>query len=279
MDPIELIYDSMDAVPEAFRALYVEKDGKAVLTHVNGMKSSADVAKVTTAKDREVAAHAETKRKLALWGDRDPTETLAKLDRVAELEQAAGGKLDDKAIDGIVEGRLQQKVGPLQRQLETVTAERDAAVGERDKLNTRILQGELRDHIRGEAKNAKLVDSAVLDAELLASTVMEKNSEGQWVVKDGVPGFTPGTSAREFFADLKKTRPHWWPAAQGAGAQGGKAGAGNGADNPFSHAGWNLTKQGEMVRGDRAAAEAAAKAAGTSIGGPRPAAPPAAKPL
>ncbi len=49
MDPLELTYDSIDAVPEAFRGLYSENDGKAVLTHVNGLKTPQDVQNVQEA--------------------------------------------------------------------------------------------------------------------------------------------------------------------------------------------------------------------------------------
>ena len=68
---------------------------------------------------------------------------------------------------------------------------------------------------------------------------------------------------------MQEKRPHWWPVASGGGGTGSGAGGGF-TDNPFSHAHWNMTKQGEAQRSDPARAERMAKAAGTTVGGTRP---------
>ena len=43
---LELSYDTKDAIPNGFAELYTEKDGKFVLTGVNGMKTQTDVDNV-----------------------------------------------------------------------------------------------------------------------------------------------------------------------------------------------------------------------------------------
>ena len=100
MDPIEISYDTMNAVPEAFRGLYSERDGKAVLTGVNGLKTIHDVNNVQEALRKERNDHAAVRDALKAWkglGD-EPTEIQARLDRMAELEAAAGAKLDEGKI-------------------------------------------------------------------------------------------------------------------------------------------------------------------------------------
>jgi len=75
--------------------------------------------------------------------------------------------------------------------------------------------------------------------------------------------------------DQVEKSPHWWPTSVGGGSQGGsKSGPGGGyagANNPWSKAGWNMTKQGSLVRtlGAVKAGEIAALA-GCKIGDTKP---------
>jgi hypothetical protein len=108
---------------------------------------------------------------------------------------------------------------------------------------------------------------------LLSDRVFEvEEGTNRVVTKDNV-GVTPGIDPSVWFTDIQKTRPHWWGPSQGGGAGGNRGGAGDTSVNPFSHANWNLTEQGRLVQADRAKADQLAKAAGTTVGGPRPIAP------
>ena len=64
---LKLIYDSIAEVPEKFRELFSEKDGKAVLSGIDGMKTQADVDYVLNSLRQERDAHKETKGKLSAW--------------------------------------------------------------------------------------------------------------------------------------------------------------------------------------------------------------------
>lgn len=273
MDAIELSYDKMDAVPEAFRGLYTEKDGKAVLTGVNGMKTAQDVLNVQEALRKERADHAALKDAMKPWkafGD-DPAELQTKLDRIAELEAAAGGKLDEAAIQKLVDARLGQKTAPLERQLKDALTERDTILAENSTLKTSILSRDRNDAVRAIATEMKVLATAIPDVELVAGMFLEKDeTSGQFIVKADASGVTPGLDIKGFLKEMQKVRPHWWPASQGGGAGGG-GGFENADDNPWSAKGWNLTKQGSYIREHgMAKAEIAAKAVNSKVGATRP---------
>lgn len=271
MDPLELVYDKLDAVPEAFRGLYTEKDGKAVLTHINGMKTQQDVANVQEALRKEREDHNAVKTSLKAWGSLKPDEVQSKLDRIAELEAAAGGKLDEEAMQKIIDARLGQKTAPLERQLRDLTAERDTLAQERDTLRGSIQRRDMNDVIRSVATEMKVLSTAIPDVEMVAAAYLERDATtGEFIVKADAKGVTPGTDIKGFMKDMQKLRPHWWPASAGGGAGGGGFGGDNG-DNPWSAKGWNMTKQGQYVREHgMAKAQEAAKAAGSAIGATRP---------
>lgn len=271
MDPLELVYEKLDAVPEAFRGLYTEKDGKAVLTHINGMKTPQDVANVQEALRKEREDHGAAKLSLKAWGALKPDEVQSKLDRMAELEAAAGGKLDEAAMQKIIDARLGQKTAPLERQLRDLTAERDTLQTEVGTLRGGMERRDMTDVVRAVATEMKVLGTAIPDVEMVASMYLERDTTtGAFIVKADAKGVTPGTDVKGFLKDMQKIRPHWWPASQGGGAGGGGFGGDNG-ENPWSTKGWNLTAQGKYVQENGLAkAQQAAAAVGSKVGATRP---------
>jgi hypothetical protein len=273
MDPLELTYDSIDAVPEAFRSLYSEKDGKAVLTGINGVKTPQDVLNVQEALRKERADHAATREALKSWKSlgQDPAELQAKLDRISELEAAAGGKLDETAIQRLVEARLGQKTAPLERQLKESATRLAELENENTALKRSILTRDMNDAVRSVATEMKVLPTAIPDVELVASMFLERDeSTGQFIVKADAKGVTPGRDIKGFLKEMQKQRPHWWPNSQGGGAGGGKS-FGDSEENPWSAKGWSLTRQGQYVREHGIAkAQEAAKVAGSFIGATKP---------
>lgn len=272
MDPLELTYDSLDVVPEAFRPLYSEKDGKAVLTGISGIKTQSDVSNVQEALRKERADHAAVKEMLKPWTSlgKKPDEIQTILDRVPVLEAAAEGKIDDAKIQSLVESRLVQKTAPLERQVRDLTTELNTTRAERDDLRTGIQRREMADVVRSVATEMKVIPTAVADIELIASSYLERDESGQFIVKAGISGVTPGLDVRGFMKEMQKVRPHWWPQSAGGGANGGLAGLG-GDPNPWAPAHWNVTAQGKLIK-DKGVAEAEkiAKAAGSFIGATKP---------
>lgn len=270
MDPLELEYDDLNSVPEAFRPLYSENaSGKFALGNINGLKTSKDTETLQEALRKERSDHTLARDALKPWKDMKHGDVMASLDRITELEAAAGGKLDETKLAEIVEGRLAQKTGPLQRTIDTLTGERDVALGERDLLGRTLSSRDLNDAVRGVALEMKVIPSAIGDVEIIAERYLEKDANGVFIVKADALGVTPGLDVKGFMKEMQKVRPHWWPASAGGGAGGGGANFG-GAENPWSEGSWNLTKQGAIVRDDRALAEKMATAVGSKIGAVRP---------
>lgn len=269
---IKALVDKLDDVPEQYRDLYTEKNGKFELTGVEGMKTQADIDRVQAGLAKERTEHKATKTALSAWGDRKADEVIAILDRVPELEAAAAGKLDENKINTMVESRVGSKLAPVQRQVATLTAnlaEKDAIIaGYQTKERTRSIHDGVRDAI---SKTKGFQASAAEDALMLAERMFEVNEDGKVVTKDGV-GVTPGVDAVVWLTDMQQKRPHWWGPTEGGGAGGSGNGNREGGDNPFTAANWNMTKQGEILRANPTRAEQLARAAGTTVGGPKPAA-------
>lgn len=275
------VIEKLEDVEEPLRQHYVEnKDPKTgAVNYVIGLDGGIDILPQAKALRTENGGYRiklkdfETRYdKLKAFEGMDPADVLAKLDRIAELEAANGGKLDEKKIDEIVEGRVKGKIAPLQRQHDTLKTETENLRKENEGLKKEKTSRTISDAVREAAVKMKMLPEAMEDAIMLAERVMEVDSDGKVVVRDQV-GFTPGVDAASWLGDIQAKRPHWWPASSGAGSQGNRNGGGaGGGPNPWTREGWNLTAQGNMLRTDEKQAERLALAAGTTIGGGMPAA-------
>lgn len=269
---IKAIVKTLEEVPEQYRDLYTERNGQFEMTGVEGMKTEADVTRLSSALDKERKDHKAVKDKFSVFGDRTPEQIVEILDRVPELEAAAAGKIDENKINQMVETRIGSKTAPLQRQiqqLQTQVGEKDKVIeGFTQKERTRSIHDAVRESI-GKAQGFQV--SAMEDALLLADRVFDVNEEGKVVTKDGV-GVTPGIDATVWLTEMQQKRPHWWGTSSGGGStgNGGRGGAGGGA-NPWTHDNWNMTEQGRIYKENPQRAEQMAKSAGTKVGGMRPA--------
>ena len=272
---LKAIHATLEEIPEAFRELFTEKGGKFELTGITGVKTQADIDRMQTGLTAERDDHKATKEKLAIWGDLDHAATVASLDRIPELEAAGAGKLDEAGIEAIVtkrvEGTLASKLAPVERQLVTALKERDTFAGENETFKTANTRRRIHDTVRKALVAQKVRPEAHEDALMLAERIMEVSDAGAVVTRDNV-GVAPGLDSDGWLAEIQDSRPHWWPDSQGGGARGSQGAGGMSGKNPFSHDGWNMTAQGQLVRekGMEHAKKLAA-AAGTTVGGPQPA--------
>lgn len=261
-------YDSYEAIPDAVKHLYKQSGEKYVLVGPGEFKTVEDVQRVQEGLRKEREDHKATKRKLARFGDMEPDDVLEKLDRIEELEAAASGKIDETKLNELVETRLRSKTAPLERQINQLKQENEELQGNVQEYQQKDRQRIIHDHLRRAGQEAKVRDTAMEDLLLVGERVFDVDENNKVITKDGV-GVTPGVDPVVWLSEVKSSRPHWWPESQGVGARGGD-GKVDLSNNPFSADGWNMTAQGELIRQDRARAEQLAKAAGTSIGGPRP---------
>ena len=272
MTTLKLQYDSEDDIDEAFRPLYTEKDGKFNFTAITGLKTQGDIDKLNVGikKERE---HTKTiKVKLDLWGELDPTETLAKLDTIPELEAAAKGKLNETEIEAAVERRLVLKMAPVVRENKDL---KDENAGLLESNNGHVAVNRTRsihDVIHKALTKGKVIPDAFEDALMMADRVFEIREDDDEIVTKANVGVTPGIDAESWLAEIQPRKSHWWPGSVGGGASGSKSGTSFGK-NPFSGDNFSLTEQGQVIKEHgMKRAEQMAKAAGTTVGGPQPAA-------
>ncbi len=255
-------------VPAEFHSLYSEKEGKMMLTEVTGIRTEADVTRLSTALAKERKDHRAVKDTLAELADYGGIEEIkVKLDKFPELEIAATGKVDEKSLEPIIEARIKTKLSPLQRDLEkakTELAEKTAKVLDYEtKENRTMIQSQILKAVKG-----KVQDDAVEDILIYADIHFTKDETGAIVTKDNV-GVTPGVDPTVWLSEMLTKRSHWALESIGHGVGGNKGIVGG--SNPFSHDGWNMTEQGKIAAANPARAEQLAKSAGTTVGGPRPA--------
>lgn len=266
---LEAVVDDINTVPEQFRELYTERNGKHEITGIKGMKTQADVDRIQAGLVKERNDHKSTKERLAAFGELDPAKVQEELARLPELELAAKGKIDDNKINEIVETRIKSRIAPIQRQLDQATTtlkERDTIIGqfqEKDRVR------KISDEVRRAGVAGKVRDTAMDDALILAERVFEVTDDGKVVTKDNV-GVTPGVDPAVWFQEMQTKRPHWWPESQGGGAGGSSGSGAGGTSNPWSKDGWNMTEQGKIQRQNPQRAAQLAKMAGTTVGGMRP---------
>lgn len=271
---LKAVHATLEEIPEEFQSLYTEKAGKFELTGIQGVKSQADIDRLDASLKKERDDHKATKTAGAIWGDLDHADVVAKLDRIPELEAAGAGKLDEAGIEEIVgrrvEGTLRSKLAPVERQLATITKERDTFATENEGFRQGNTKRKIHDVVRAALTESKVIPEAHEDALFLAERVMEVTEEGNVVTRDNV-GVPPGLDPAGWLGEIQPKRSHWWPASSGGGARGSGGGGSFGGKNPFSREHWNMTAQGQMVttKGDEYAARMA-KAAGTTVGGLKP---------
>jgi len=264
---LKAVYDKQDDIPEAHRDLFVEKGDKWEI-QVEGMKTTADVDRLSTSLEKERTDHKETKAKLKPFSGLNLEDVQAKLDKYDELEALAGTKtIDDDKINELVEKRIKTQLAPIQRENETLkasVAEKDTALTEFQKKDTKRT---VNDTVRDAATKAKVRPEALPDVLLLGEHLFKPTEDGKVATAEGL---TPDL----WLGDMQKQRPHWWPESSGGGSNPG--GGGQFSENPFSAENWNMTKQGQVLRESPEKAEQMAKAAGTTVGGKKPETKPAA---
>ena len=273
---LKAILATLDGLDEHIAALYTPRGDKFELgveiEGVEGIKTFTDFNRLNEALRKERSDHKVLKDRFAPLGERKVEDIVSLYDRLPELEAAAAGtKIDDTMIQGLVEGRIKSKIAPIERDLMTVKEQNAALLAENQGFKSKEVQRTISDAVRGAAVTTKVVDTALEDAIMLAERVFTIDETGKVVTKDNV-GCTPGISAEVWLNEMQTKRPHWWgpSAGGGAGGAGGRNAGGSFSSNPWSAEGWNLTQQGQVYNENPAKADQMARSAGTTVGGPRP---------
>lgn len=268
---LNVVHDKKEDIPETFQELYTERDGKWHLTGVAGVKTELDVTRLNDSLKKERDDHKATKEKLHVWDGMDHAEITTKLDRMAELEVAAGNKEEmDSKLEELTEARIKSRLAPVERENVGLKKKLDELQVIADKLQAEKVKRVIDDQVGAACVAAKVLPEAQADVKMLAGVVFEVQEDGTTLTVDNPFGVTPGFSPELFIQEMQEKRPHWWPRSVGGDSPGSGPG-GNVSENPWTYENWNLTKQGEIVRTkgmDRA--KQLAKLAGTVVGGSRP---------
>lgn len=282
---LKAAYATAEEIPEGYADLYTERNGQFELTGIEGVKTQADVDRVSNALRKERDDHKKTRESLTAFGDLNPEEVHTKLEGYDALNEQyealkANGGGTPEATENLIAARVKAALGPVERQrdqlqrrveeTQKVVAEKDGEIGN---MRNSMVQERIERTVRDAAAGAKLLSPAINDAVLHSRGLFEvEEGTGKIITKDA-PGVTPGLSPNEWLNDMKEKAPHWWPASLGGGAGGGGPNGGNlsNAQNPWSAEGWNLTKQGQYVKQfGIEKATAMAERVGSKVGATKP---------
>jgi hypothetical protein len=282
---LKTIYDNKEDIPEGYEALYTEKNGKWELTGVQGVKTQADVDRVSEALRKEKAERKVIAETLKTFDGIDPEEhhklTTSLEEVTAQLEAVKkDGTIDETKLEPVIQARVKQALGPierdkvsLQKQIDDTKAKLAAKDAETAELQRTITTGHVDRAIRDAAVKALVIPAAISDVVMRGSPMFEWTDDRRVIAKDGF-GITPGLTPGEWLKDEIERSPYWWPASVGGGSEGtGKGGQGGyrGANNPWSKDGWSMTKQGQLVKSlGEEKAGAIAALVGCKIGDTRP---------
>lgn len=271
--------ETLDGLDKAFHSLYTQRDGKFVLTGVEGY-TPEDRERVQKAlrTERENASNAANALKpwKTLFGDKKPEEIQAALDGIDELKLAAKGKLDESAIEERVTARLEAAKKPLQRKLDEA-AEKTAKAEGRIKA---FEQAEERAAIKAAIQKVGLetqafpesyADDGGLTAVLMGKLKVEVettvDAEGNQARKLGRVVGHDGTDLQKIVQQLQSTQGYHWGTSKGGGAD--ARGNSNGGNNVFKGNPWkketrNLTEQTRIMRENPQLAERYKQEAGSN---------------
>ena len=234
---LPLIVDSLDAIDESQRALYIETDGKFRLD-IDGYE---DPKGLKSALQSERDAAKTAKQELNQF-----KQQFDGLD-IESIKQFATKAKQDETAKLIAEGKidqvLAQKTDLMRQDFESKLSEQTSRA---QTLESKVLNG----FIATYAAQAGVQPEAIDLVNMLAQSQFKLDANGdpvavnaQGEVINGKDGKTP-LSITDWLTSLRESKPLLWGAPQGSGAQGSK-GSGK-VDVLKADGSVNLTKLGQL---------------------------------
>lgn len=220
-----------DALPEATRKEYVEKDGKYTLDVEGGIATTADVLELKTKlaefrdNNRVMHSELETLRPMAKkFEGVDPDEYRTLKEEVAALKTKGVSKPDD--VQRLIRETLEREITPLKTAL---AAEKE----ERAKAQKAADEGKFREMVTAEATKANVSPTAIRHVLREAESVFElkDGADGQKVLspRTGVKHPTDplkDLTTTDWLQNLAKTDEYLFAQSTGGGAPGAGANGG-----------------------------------------------------
>src|SRR3989304_2911677 len=202
---LELIVDTLDAVPEALKDMYVASEGKFKLD-VNGIE---DTKGLKSALEKERTAAKEAREALKKFEGIDPLKTkefMAKFENDEEAQLIANGKIDEVFRKRTEKWRLEEE-----RQKKELGDKITAAESKASAYKDRVLD----DAFRSAANKISDIQTGVVDEMLLGhlrtifaldenGRAVQYNEDGSVVIgKDGKSPYSP----EEYLEGCRATKP------------------------------------------------------------------------
>jgi hypothetical protein len=218
--PLPFIVDSLDAIKEEHRALYVEENGKFRLD----LDGYEDPKGLKSALQSERDAAKDAKRKLQELQNQfegiDPEivkRVFAQLDQDEEAKLIAEGKITE-----VIQKRTEKMREEHEKVLKAEKDRADKAEAYANKFKESVIQGQ----IVQAAVELEALAEATGDIAFLAKSKFALDENGKAVAVDengevviGKDGQTPQTP-KEWVESLRELKPYYWPKPNGMGAPG-----------------------------------------------------------
>jgi len=152
----------------------------------------------------------------------DPEAVRGILSKFANDEEA--GLIAKGDIETVVNKRVERMKAASDKEVLTAKEEAQRHASRTEKFASRVLKGE----VIGAASTAGVHKYAMEDAMLAAARDFELDDDGNPVAREGKYGKDgKPLTLKEWFAEMKDSRPHWFPATGNGGGAG--HGGGNGS--------------------------------------------------
>jgi hypothetical protein len=211
---LKAVVDSLDAVPEAFRELYAEKDGKFQISAIEGL---APADKVREFRENNIALAKQIEEMTAKFAGIDP-------EQVRQLNEQQRKIKDKELIDsGKIEELFAERIAPMKASFEKdLSAAKEHSTKLQSQLETLLIDGAIRDAASKAGVRATAVDDV-----LLRGRQAFRLQDGKAVPMDGDKmlygkGGDP-MSVDEWVSGLADRAPHLFEPSQGGGAANARA--------------------------------------------------------
>lgn len=181
----------------------------------------AEVAGLKQKNSEVIMQNKELRENMKRFEGIDPDAVRTILQRFADDKEAA--LIKEGKIDEVLNQRTERMKAGYEKETLAERQKREAAEARAEKFQRRVLENGV---IRAAAE-AGVHQHAIEDALLHAANVFQLDDEGNPVAAEGLYGRDgKPLTLKEWFAEKKESKPHWWPAsANGGGAsQGGGKG-------------------------------------------------------
>lgn len=223
------VYLDRDEIPEAYRPLYAERDGRYRLA-IPGIKTDEEVRALDTAlrRERQNVQTAAEKAREAEEQARQAREDLDRLRRRGHADEpddddqprrrrGSNGR-DDHDLERAWQKRYDEDLGKANRRLEEAEAQRKELADTVASFVARERQRTVDDAIRRVMRAEKVIakDDDVL---AIARQLFTLDEDGMVIARDEA-GPIPNLTPEKWLNEQRIERPYWWHRIAGGGANG-----------------------------------------------------------